>query len=95
MQEETTEQPGIPEKPDGKISQVLLSVKSAGASYGSFTNSISGSDISSLTSIDEADHMEAHDTGNLYVVLLIRNTSNYFYFISVQIFPKPGFYFLS
>ena len=37
----------------GKIKQILLTVKSNTNTYGSFTNSHSGTSVSSLSSIDE------------------------------------------
>ena len=65
MEEETTETPENPVKSDGKLSQFLLTVKSAGPSYGSFTNSFTCSDISSITSVDDLDHMDSHDDGSI------------------------------
>jgi len=61
MEEENTEKPENAVKSDGKISQFLLTVKSAGPSYGSFTNSFTCSDISSITSVDDLDHIDSHD----------------------------------
>ena len=63
MQEETTGEPEKPKSLEGKVSQVLLTVKPSGTSYGSFTNSVTGSDVSSLTSIDEIEQQDFHDNG--------------------------------
>ena len=71
MEEENTEKPENAVKSDGKISQFLLTVKSAGPSYGSFTNSFTCSDISSITSVDDLDHIDSHDEGSICLLFLL------------------------
>ena len=69
MQEETTGEAEKQKKPDGKVSQVLLTVKSANVPYGSFNNSVTGSDVSSITSVDELEQIDYHDDG-IYIYIL-------------------------
>lgn len=47
----------------GRVSQVLLTVKTSATAYGSLNNSVNGSDISSITSVDELDQGECLEGG--------------------------------